>query len=174
MIRKISEHGNAQPRVAKQVRLGCPILSAIFSIYNAIRYGSRSITYGLFEQRFHSFQDIATMLDSWKVSKDKAFFRREICLLPERLQLGNTLNNMYFSICFNITVFNFTIKIQVSMRVLIYTSALVLQLLDMYINRYIIYNSKIKRFDCSTYKDWFYTYQYQFRKIILSLRNDSY
>jgi len=44
----------------------------------------RSMTHGLFEQHFTSYDDTKNCIDDWIASKDEAFFRRGIHMLSER------------------------------------------------------------------------------------------
>jgi len=44
----------------------------------------RSMTHGLSEQYFTSYEDTKNCIDDWIASKDEAFFRRGIHMLPER------------------------------------------------------------------------------------------
>jgi len=42
------------------------------------------MTHGLSEQHFTSREDTKNCIDDWIASKDEAFFRRGIHMLPER------------------------------------------------------------------------------------------
>ena len=44
----------------------------------------RSMTHGLADQRFHSYEEAKKCIDSWITSKDMWFFERGIHILPER------------------------------------------------------------------------------------------
>jgi len=44
----------------------------------------RSMTHGLSEQHFTSYEDIKNCIDDWIASKNEVFFRRGIHMLPER------------------------------------------------------------------------------------------
>jgi len=49
-------------------------------------YLFRSMTHGLSEQQFSSHEDTKKWVDSWIASRDVDFFRREIRMLPEKLE----------------------------------------------------------------------------------------
>jgi len=42
------------------------------------------MTHGLSEQHFTSYEDTKNCIDDWIASKNEAFFRRDIHMLPER------------------------------------------------------------------------------------------
>jgi len=56
----------------------------------------RSMTHGLFEQHFTSYEDTKNCIDDWIVSKDEAFFRCGIHMLPERWEKVVASDGHYF------------------------------------------------------------------------------
>jgi len=77
-------------------------------------YLFRSMTYGLSKQHFTSYEDTKNWVDSWIASKDEAFFRRGIRMLPERWEKvvasdGHTLNKTLGTVLFTINA-QFLIK----------------------------------------------------------------
>ena len=87
----ILQHDNARPHVAKAVKtyletlkwevLPHPPYSP--DIVQSDYYLLRSITHGLAEQQFRSYEDIEKWLDSWIASKDEPFYCNGIRALPE-------------------------------------------------------------------------------------------
>ena len=85
-------HDNARPHVAAPVKtyletLNWEVLShPPYSpdIAPSDYYLFRSMAHGLSEQHFTSYEDTQNWVDSWIASKDEAFFRRGIHMLPER------------------------------------------------------------------------------------------
>jgi len=59
-------------------------------------YLFRSMTHGLSEQHFTSYEDIKNCIDDWTASKDEAFFRRSIHMLPERWEKVVASDGHYF------------------------------------------------------------------------------
>jgi len=43
----------------------------------------RSIAYGLADQHLPSYEEVKNWIDTWIVSKDEQFFRREIRICPK-------------------------------------------------------------------------------------------
>jgi [histone H3]-lysine36 N-dimethyltransferase SETMAR len=56
----------------------------------------RSITHGLSEQRFSSYDDAKKWVDEWIASKDQDFFQRGIRMLPERWEKVVAADGQYF------------------------------------------------------------------------------
>ena len=56
----------------------------------------RSMTHGLSEQHFTLYEDTKNWVDSWIDSKDEAFFRRGIRMLPERSEKVVASDGQYF------------------------------------------------------------------------------
>jgi len=54
------------------------------------------MTHGLSEQHFKSYEDIKNCIDYWIASKDEAFFRRGIHMLPERWKKVVASDGHYF------------------------------------------------------------------------------
>jgi len=44
----------------------------------------RSMQYALMDTHFSSYEEVQKWMNEWIASKDTAFYRREIALLPER------------------------------------------------------------------------------------------
>ena len=59
-------------------------------------YLIRSMTNSLAEQHFQSDYDTKKWVDSWIASKDEVFFRRGICMLPERWEKVVASDKQYF------------------------------------------------------------------------------
>lgn len=88
----ILQHDNARPHVAFVVKtylktlrwevLAHPPYSP--DIAPSDYHLFRSMTHGLAEKHFTSYEDIKNWVDSWIASKDEEFFRRGIRMLPER------------------------------------------------------------------------------------------
>ena len=53
----------------------------------------RSMTHGLSQQHFTSYENTKNCVDSWIASKDEAFFRRCIRMLPERWEKVVAIHN---------------------------------------------------------------------------------
>ena len=85
-------HDNARPHVTKAVKETLEALRwdvlphAAYSPDCAPSdyYLFRSMAHGLPEQHFQSFGDVEKWVREWIESKDEAFYRRGIRLLPER------------------------------------------------------------------------------------------
>jgi len=56
----------------------------------------RSMTHGLSEQYFTSYEDTKNCIDDWIASKIEKFFRRGIHMLPERWEKVVTSDGHYF------------------------------------------------------------------------------
>ncbi|EFN78930.1 Histone-lysine N-methyltransferase SETMAR, partial [Harpegnathos saltator] len=79
----ILQHDNARPHIAKPVKIYLETL--IWEILSHLPYSPdvapsdyhlfRSMTHGLVEQHFHSYEDAKKWVDSWIISKDESFFR---------------------------------------------------------------------------------------------------
>ena len=88
----ILQHVNGRPNVAKPVKthletlkwevLPNPTCSPDIAPSNYHLF--RSMTHGLPEQCFNSYEDTKKWIDSWITSKDDSFFWRGIRILPER------------------------------------------------------------------------------------------
>ena len=90
----ILQHDNARPHVARPVKTYLETLKwevlphppyspdIAFSDYHFFR----SMTHGISEQRFTSYEDLEKWIDSWIASTDESFFRGGIRMLPEKLE----------------------------------------------------------------------------------------
>ena len=56
----------------------------------------RSMTHGLSEQHFTSYEDTKNWIDNWIILKDEAFFQRDIRMLPERWEKVIASDGQYF------------------------------------------------------------------------------
>ncbi|KAG5323421.1 MOS1T transposase, partial [Pseudoatta argentina] len=54
------------------------------------------MAHGLADRRFHSYEEAQKWIDSWIASKDMAFFRRGIHVLPERWEKVVSSDGQYF------------------------------------------------------------------------------
>ena len=100
----ILQHENARPHVAKPVKiyletfkwqvLPHPPYSP--DIASSDYYLFRSMTHGLADQKFRSYEDIEKWLDSWIASKDEHFCRNGIRALPERWAKVVANDGQYF------------------------------------------------------------------------------
>jgi len=54
------------------------------------------MTHGLSEQHFTLYEDTKNCIDDWIASKDEAFFRRDIHMLPERWEKVVASDDHYF------------------------------------------------------------------------------
>ena len=101
----ILQHDNARPHVASAVKtyletlkwevLPHPPYSP--DIAPSDYYLFRSMTHGLAEQHFTSYEDTKKWVDSWIASKDVSFFRRGIQMLPERWEKVVASDGQYFN-----------------------------------------------------------------------------
>ena len=101
---RIILHDNARPHVAAPVKtyletvkwevLPHPPYSP--DIAPSDIYLCRSRTHGLSEQHFTSYENTKKWVDSWIASKDEAFLRRGIRMLPERWERVVTSDGQYF------------------------------------------------------------------------------
>lgn len=57
----------------------------------------RSMTHGLSEQQFTSYENTKNWIDSWIAAKEVSFFRRGIQMLPERWQKVVSSDGQYFN-----------------------------------------------------------------------------
>ncbi|KAM0729387.1 Mariner Mos1 transposase [Formica fusca] len=97
-------HDNARPHVAAPVKtyletfnwevLPHPPYSP--DIASSDFHMFRSMAHDLSEQHFTSYEDTKNWVDSWIASKDEAFFRRGIRMLPERWQKVVASDGQYF------------------------------------------------------------------------------
>lgn len=97
-------HDNARPHVAAPVKTYLETLN--WEVLPHPPYSPdiapsdfhlfRSMTHGLSEQHFTSYEDIKNWVDSWIASKDEAFFRRGIRMLPERWEKVVASDGQYF------------------------------------------------------------------------------
>ena len=100
----ILQHDNARPHVAKVVKtyletlrwdvLPHPPYSP--DIAPSDYHLFRSMTHGLAEQHFRSYEDTKKWVDSWIASKDEQFFRDGIRKLPERWEKVVANDGQYF------------------------------------------------------------------------------
>lgn len=100
----ILQHDNARPHVATQVKKYLETLK--WEILPHPPYSPdiapsdyhlfRSMTHGLSEQRFYSYEETKNWVDSWIASKDESFFRRGIRMLPERWEKVVASDGQYF------------------------------------------------------------------------------
>ncbi|CAK9812396.1 Mariner Mos1 transposase [Anthophora quadrimaculata] len=101
----ILQHDNARPHVASAVKtyletlkwevLPHPPYSP--DIAPSDYYLFRSMTHGLAEQHFTSYEDTKKWVDSWIASKDLLFFQRGIQMLPERWEKVVASDGQYFN-----------------------------------------------------------------------------
>jgi len=97
-------HDNARPHLAKPVQtylqtlkwevLAHPPYSP--DIASSDYHLFRSMAHGLFAEKFTSYEECKNWIDSWIASKDEAFFRRGIHLLPERREKVVANDGQYF------------------------------------------------------------------------------
>lgn len=100
----IFQHDNARPHVARIVKdtlealqwdiLPHPPYSP--DIAPSDYHLFRSISHGLSEQRFTSYEETKNWIDSWIASKDEEFFRHGIQTLPERWEKVVANDGKYF------------------------------------------------------------------------------
>ena len=100
----ILQHDNARPHVAKPVKTYLETLK--WEVLPHPPYSPdiapsdyhlfRSMTHGLAEQHFHSYEDAKKWVDSWITSKDESFFRHGIRMLPERWEKVVASDGQYF------------------------------------------------------------------------------
>ncbi|UYV68994.1 SETMAR [Cordylochernes scorpioides] len=93
----IYQHDNARPHVAKVVKetlealqwdvLPHPLYSPDIALSDYHMF--RSMTHGLAEQHFTSYEEAKNWVNVWIASKDKEFFRQGIRMLPERWEKVN-------------------------------------------------------------------------------------
>ena len=91
-VKMIFQHDNVRPHVAKVVKETLEALN--WDVLRHPPYSSsiapldyhlfRSMTHGLDEQHFTSFEEAKNWVDSWIASKDEEFFKRGIRMLLER------------------------------------------------------------------------------------------
>ena len=100
----ILQHDNARPHVAKPVKTYLETLK--WEVLPHPPYSPdiapsdyhlfRSMTHGLADQHFRSYEEVKNWIDSWIVSKDDQFFRRGIRMLPERWEKVVASDGQYF------------------------------------------------------------------------------
>ena len=73
-------------------------------------YLFRSMAHGLPEQHFTLHEDTKSWVDSWIASKDEAFFRQGVRMLPERWEKAVASDGQYFEQ--NIMYRSLTINVQ--------------------------------------------------------------
>lgn len=98
------QHDNARPHVAQVVKtyletlkwevLPHPPYSPDIAPYDY--HLIRSMTNGLADQHFRSFEEAKNYIESWIGSKDADFFRRGIRMLPERWEKVVANDGQYF------------------------------------------------------------------------------
>ena len=97
-------HDNARPHVAKVVKTYLETLK--WDVLPHPPYSPdvapsdyhlfRSMSNGLTDQHFRSYEEAKNWVDSWIESKDEEFFRRGIRKLPERWEKVVTNDGQYF------------------------------------------------------------------------------
>ncbi|KAM0729388.1 Mariner Mos1 transposase [Formica fusca] len=97
-------HDNARPHVAAPVKTYLETLN--WEVLPHPPYSPdiapsdfhmfRSMAHGLSEQHFTSYEDTKNWVDSWIASKDEAFSRRGIRMLPERWEKVVASDGQYF------------------------------------------------------------------------------
>ncbi|UYV74220.1 Iav [Cordylochernes scorpioides] len=100
----IYQHDNARPHVAKVVKetlealqwdvLPHPLYSP--DIAPSDYHMFRSMTHGLAEQHFTSYEEAKNWVNVWIASKDEDFFRNGIRMLPERWEKVVAKDGQYF------------------------------------------------------------------------------
>jgi len=94
-------HDNARPHVAALVKtyletLKWEVLSHPSYSPDIAPSDSLVPTYSLSEQHFTSYEDTKNWIDDWIVSKDEAFFRRDIHILLKRWEKIVASDGHYF------------------------------------------------------------------------------
>jgi len=97
-------HDNARPHVAAPVKTYLETFNWEILLHPPYPqdiapsdyYLFRSMTHDLSEQHFTSYEDTKNWVDSWIASKDEAFFRRGIRMLPERWEKVVASDGQYF------------------------------------------------------------------------------
>jgi len=97
-------HDNAQPHVAAPVKTYLETLKwEVLShppyspdIASSDHHLFRSMTHGLSEQHFTSYEDIKNCINDWIASKDEACFRRGIHMLSKRWEKVVASDGHYF------------------------------------------------------------------------------
>ncbi|UYV76611.1 hypothetical protein LAZ67_14001442 [Cordylochernes scorpioides] len=95
----IYQHDNARPHVAKVVKetleaLPHPLYSP--DIAPSDYHMFCSMTHGLAEQHFNSYEEAKNWVNVWIASKDEEFFRHGIRMLPERSEKVVAKDGQYF------------------------------------------------------------------------------
>ena len=98
------QHVNGRPNVAEPVKtyletlkwevLPQPPYSP--DIAPSDEYLFRSVTHGLFDQRFTYYEDTKKWVYSYIATEDESFFRRVACMLPERWEKVVASDGQYF------------------------------------------------------------------------------
>ncbi|UYV75796.1 hypothetical protein LAZ67_13001380 [Cordylochernes scorpioides] len=106
----IYQHDNSRPHVAKVVKetlealqwdvLPHPLYSP--DIAPSDYHMFRSMTHGLAEQHFTSYEEAKNWVNVWIASKDEEFFRHGIRMLPEGWEKVVAKDGQYFEIYFKI------------------------------------------------------------------------
>lgn len=96
-------HDNVRPHIAKPVKTYLETLKweiphppYLPDIAPSDYHLFRSMTHGLSEQHFHSYEDAKKWVDSWIASKDVSFFRCGIRMLPKRWEKIVASDGQYF------------------------------------------------------------------------------
>ena len=96
-------HDNARPHVAKPVQTYLQTLKWEVLIHPPYSpniapsdYHLFRMAHGLSAEKFTSYEECKNWIDSWIASKDEAFFRRGIRLLPERWEKVVASDGIYF------------------------------------------------------------------------------
>ena len=100
----ILQHDNARPHVVKPIKTYLETLK--WEVLPHPPYSPdiapsdyhlfRSMTHGLADQHFRSYEEVKNWVDSWIVSKDDQFFLRGIRMLPERWEKVVASDEQYF------------------------------------------------------------------------------
>ncbi|EGI59356.1 Mariner Mos1 transposase [Acromyrmex echinatior] len=94
----ILQHDDARSHVAKVVKtfLKWKVLPYSPDVAPSDYHLFRSMTHGLADQHFRSYEEVKNWIDSWIASKDDQFFRRGIRTLPERWEKVVASDGQYF------------------------------------------------------------------------------
>ena len=100
----ILQHDNARPHVVKPIKTYLETLK--WEVLPHPPYSPdiapsdyhlfRSMTHGLADQHFRSYEEVKNWIDSWIVSKDDRFFLRGIRMLLERWKKVVASDEQYF------------------------------------------------------------------------------
>jgi hypothetical protein len=97
-------HDNARPHVTKAVKetleaLRWEVLPHSAYLPDCAPYDYhlfRSMAHTLTVEHFNSYESVEKWVSDWIASKDESFFRRGICLLPERWKKVMSNDGQYF------------------------------------------------------------------------------